>query len=84
MIQFLSSESSGKQKVTAEEAAEVIYNAVTDESDKLRYFIGKDVGAMIAMRSSMADQEYINTMHKRFSVLQKQFVLFRLPVRSET
>ena len=68
MIQFFSSESSGAQKVTAEEAAEAIYSAVTDESNTLRYIIGKDVETMMGMRRSMPDQEYMEMMWKRFAV----------------
>lgn len=47
--------------VTAATVAEVIYNAATDGSDKLRYPIGNDdFGQRMQARQDMPDQEYIN------------------------
>ena len=66
MIKLFSEEDT--VKVTAEEAADIIYNAVTDDTDTLRYAIGADVKAMVATRNSMTDQEYMDMMRKQFSV----------------
>jgi short-subunit dehydrogenase len=68
VIRIFSGEDAGERKVTAEEAAASIYDAVTDGSDTLRYIIGEDVKAMIAARSAMPDQEYIEMMQKRFAI----------------
>lgn len=55
-------------KVTAEAAANIIFDAVTDDTDTLRYLIGDDVQAMVTMRNSMTDQDYIDKMRQQFSV----------------
>lgn len=68
VISIFSGGDTGERKVTAEEAAAAIYDAVTDGTDTLRYIIGEDVKAMIAARASMTDQEYMEMMRKRFSV----------------
>jgi hypothetical protein len=68
IIKIFSEGDPGERKVTAQEAATVIYDAVTDGSDRLRYVIGEDVKAMIDARSAMSDQEYMDMMHKRFTV----------------
>ena len=68
IIKIFSEGDPGERKVTAQEAATVIYDAVTDGSDRLRYVIGEDVKAMIDARSAMSDQEYMDMMHKRFAV----------------
>ena len=68
IIKIFSEGDTGERKVTAQEAAAVIYNAVTDGTDRLRYVIGEDVKAMIDTRSSMSDHEYMDMMHKRFAV----------------
>lgn len=68
IIKIFSEGDTGERKVTAQEAAATIYNAVTDGTDRLRYVIGEDVKAMIDTRSSMSDHEYMNMMHERFAV----------------
>ncbi|MBX3257732.1 MAG: SDR family oxidoreductase [Chitinophagaceae bacterium] len=68
MIGIFSGGDAGERKVTAGEAAGAIYDAVTDGSDTLRYIIGEDVKAMIAARSAMSDQEYMEMMQQRFAV----------------
>ena len=68
VIRIFSSGDAGERKVTAEEAAAAIYDAVTDGSDTLRYIIGEDVKAMIAARATMPDREYMEMMRKRFAV----------------
>ena len=67
VIRIFSGGDAGERKVTAEEAAATIYDAVTDRSDTLRYIIGEDVKAMIAARSTMSDQEYMEMMRKKFA-----------------
>jgi NAD(P)-dependent dehydrogenase (short-subunit alcohol dehydrogenase family) len=54
--------------VSAEEAAQVIFEAVTDGTDQLRYTIGKDAAGLLSGRKSMGDQEFMDLMRKRFTV----------------
>ena len=68
VIRIFSSGDAGERKVTAEEAAAAIYDAVTDGSDTLRYIIGEDVKTMITARATMPDREYMEMMRKRFAV----------------
>ncbi len=68
MIKLFSAKDAGEGKVTAEEVAAVIYHAATDDADTLRYLIGDDVKAMMDSRRSLSDQEYIDTMRKRFTI----------------
>ncbi|GAA4311135.1 SDR family oxidoreductase [Mucilaginibacter gynuensis] len=51
------------QLATAEEVAEVIYNAATDGTDTLRYVVGNDdFKQRLANRLTMPDQDYINSV----------------------
>ena len=68
MTQLLSSEDTSETKVSAQDVAKVIFNAVTDDSDILRYVIGDDVKAMQALRASMPDHKYMEIMRQRFAV----------------
>lgn len=68
VIKIFSDGDTGERKVTAEEAAAVIYDAVTDGSDTLRYIIGEDIKTMITARAAMSDDEYMEMMRKRFAV----------------
>lgn len=68
MIKLFSSEDVGERKVTAQEVATVIFDAVTDNSDTLRYIIGDDVKAMMDTRKTLSDQDYMEMMRKRFAV----------------
>lgn len=42
----------------AADIAKIIYNAATDDTDKLRYIAGKDAEAMAEERYQMSDEEY--------------------------
>lgn len=54
--------------VTAEDVAAVIYKAVTDGTDTLRYPIGNaDFMQRLAARQELPDQEYIESIKKGFS-----------------
>lgn len=66
MIEAYSSEDT--KPISAEAAAQAIYEAVTDGTDKLRYPIGADVTGMLSARQSMGDQDYMDMMRKRFTV----------------
>ena len=54
--------------VTADEVADVIYNAATDGTDILRYAIGNaDFMKRLNARAQMADQDYVNTIKNGFT-----------------
>ena len=55
------------RKTTASEVARVIYEATMDASDRLRHFIGEDVGGFVQAKREKSDQDYINFMRARFS-----------------
>lgn len=54
--------------VTAEDVAAVIFTAVTDGTDTLRYVIGNDdFMKRINARRQMADQDYVNSIRQGFT-----------------
>jgi NAD(P)-dependent dehydrogenase (short-subunit alcohol dehydrogenase family) len=55
------------RKTTADEVPRVIYEAATDGSGRLRYFVGEDVGDFVQAKREKSDQDYINFMRARFS-----------------
>ena len=54
------------RKTSAEEVAQVIYDAATDGTNRLRYFTGEDVGNFGQSKQEMSDQDYVNFMRARF------------------
>ncbi len=54
------------RKTSAEEVAQVIYDAATDGTNRLRYFTGEDVGNFVQSKQEMSDQDYVNFMRARF------------------
>ncbi len=46
--------------------AEVIYQAATDDTDKIRYTAGYDAEAFLSVRSSSTDEEYIQAVKQQF------------------
>lgn len=65
-IELYSKADPSEIKASAEDVARVIYHAVTDNSDTLRYIIGDNIKAMASMKASLSDQEFIELMRKRF------------------
>jgi NAD(P)-dependent dehydrogenase (short-subunit alcohol dehydrogenase family) len=55
------------RKTSADEVARVIYDAATDGTDRLRYFIGEDVGGFVKARREMSEADYVRFMRSRFS-----------------
>ncbi len=53
---------------TAEEVAECIWNAVTDDSNKISYVVGEDAKALMAMRSAMTDEQLRDELVARFEL----------------
>lgn len=54
---------------TAEQIADVIWQAATDGKDQLRYVAGEDAKGMFEMRKNCSDEEYVKTMIKQFNLL---------------
>lgn len=48
--------------------SEVVYEAVTDGTDKLRYLAGEDAKMMWQTRQSMSDEDWINMMQTNFGI----------------
>jgi len=44
--------------------ANVVLNAITDKSPKLRYLAGKDVEAWLESRRNMSDEEFYKSMKR--------------------
>jgi short-subunit dehydrogenase len=55
-----------KRKASADEVAQVIYQAATDRTRQLRYFTGEDVGDFVKAKREMSDQGYIEFMRSSF------------------
>jgi NAD(P)-dependent dehydrogenase (short-subunit alcohol dehydrogenase family) len=47
---------------SSDDVAQVIYDAATDGTDRLRYLVGDDARGFIRARSEMSDQDYVNFM----------------------
>ena len=54
------------RKTTAHEVAHFIYDAATDGSTRLRYFVGEDVGGFVQAECQKTDQDYMEFMQDRF------------------
>lgn len=67
MIKIYAESESEQPKSSADEVAAVIYQAATDQSDTLRYPVGKDMEAMNKARESMSDQQYLEMMRGQFA-----------------
>lgn len=57
----------GEEMSTAEQVAEEVFTAATDDSDQFRYIVGKDVKGWIKDRTSMDDLTYIRHMRQLFN-----------------
>lgn len=53
--------------------AEVIYNAATDGTDKLRYAAGEDAVELIANRQKFDDETFIGDIKARFGLSRNEF-----------
>jgi NAD(P)-dependent dehydrogenase (short-subunit alcohol dehydrogenase family) len=51
---------------SSDDVAQVIYDAATDGTDRLRYLVGDDSRGFIKARKEMSDQDYIDFMRSRF------------------
>ncbi len=57
---------SAARKVSADDVAQVIFEAVTDGTKKLRYFIGEDVGGFLKAKREMSGEAYAEFMASKF------------------
>ena len=65
MMKFFSDPERQKNYSTAEQIAEVIYEAATDGKDQLRYVAGEDAKEMYRQRKELGDQKYLEAMLSR-------------------
>lgn len=56
-----------KRMFTADEIAQVIYQAATDGTNRLRYFCGEDSGDLARSKREMPDERFLEFMRSRFS-----------------
>lgn len=53
---------------TAEQVAEVVYAAATDDSDRLRYSAGEDARQMLVQRNGTSDEEFFRGVKAQFGI----------------
>jgi NAD(P)-dependent dehydrogenase (short-subunit alcohol dehydrogenase family) len=66
MVTFFKSFEGGNT-FTAEDVADVIFNAVSDGTNQLRYVAGPDLEPLFEIRNSKPDQEYVDFLRKLFT-----------------
>jgi NAD(P)-dependent dehydrogenase (short-subunit alcohol dehydrogenase family) len=54
------------RKTSADDVAQVIFDAAIDGTARLRYFIGEDVGNFVKAKREMSDQDHVEFMRSRF------------------
>jgi len=54
------------RRMSSEDVAEVIYDAATDGTDRLRYLVGDDSRGFVKARREMTDEDYVRFMRQRF------------------
>ena len=52
---------------TPEQVAEFVYNAVTDDTDRLRYMVGDEMNNLLDAKKALSDQSYVELMRKTFT-----------------
>ncbi|KAF0095388.1 MAG: short-chain dehydrogenase [Puniceicoccaceae bacterium 5H] len=57
----------GERHGTEEEVAQCIYEAVTDDTDRLRYVATKDIQPLVQARRETSEKAYMRFMRERFS-----------------
>lgn len=57
---------SGQEPATSEQIAQVVYEAATDGSNKLRYVAGTDAKALYAERNKVGDEAFRKSIQQRY------------------
>jgi len=52
--------------VIADDVAQVIYDAATDGTNRLRYFCGEDTGDLVKIRRDLPEEKFLDLMPSRF------------------
>lgn len=52
--------------ISSNDVAKAIYEAATDETNRLRYLVGDDARGFIKAKQEMSDQDYIDFMRSKF------------------
>jgi NAD(P)-dependent dehydrogenase (short-subunit alcohol dehydrogenase family) len=55
-----------KRIATADEVAQVLHDAATDGTNRLRYFTGEDTGDFVKAKHEMSDSDYLEFIRSRF------------------
>lgn len=53
--------------ITSSDVADVVYEAATDGSERLRYLVGDDARGFINARATLPDQQYVDFMRAHFA-----------------
>jgi NAD(P)-dependent dehydrogenase (short-subunit alcohol dehydrogenase family) len=54
---------------SSQDVAQVIYEAATDGTDRLRYTVGHDIPPFLKAKKEMADQDYVESMKKAYGLI---------------
>lgn len=68
LMQVMGEMQNNSQAAPPSVCAEVIYEAATDGTDKIRYLEGYDAEAFLAMRDGKTDEEYIASVKAMFGL----------------
>lgn len=55
-----------RRMITTDEVAQVIYDAATDGTNRLRYFCGGDSGGLVKAKRELSDKQFVEFMRSRF------------------
>ncbi|MBT2619493.1 SDR family oxidoreductase [Chryseobacterium sp. ISL-6] len=66
MASFFKSFEGGDNLFSSNDVAKVIYTAITDDTNQLRYTAGPDIEQLFEIRNSKPDQEYVDYLRKIF------------------
>ena len=57
---------SAARLIDARDVAQVVYEAATDGTTRLRYLVGNDTRGFVKARAELPDEEYVEFMRKHF------------------
>lgn len=66
MALFFKSFEGGDHLFSSKDVAKVVFTAVTDDTNQLRYTAGPDIEPLFEIRNSKPDQEYVDTLRNIF------------------
>lgn len=73
---------SAARLIDAKDVAQVVYEAATDGTTRLRYLVGNDTRGFVNTRAELPDQEYVEFMRKHFHEALEQPATSEAPEES--